>query len=355
MEDSSLFIPWAMTTLQHEHPAAAPADDYCGEPAFPSLQALREAALAAEMIDELINAANSWSPGDATDGGSVGDISAPKAIDQDNLSPSPNTVKPTSRRNSGATKVPTMSWNFSAVSAQPGSDGTAETAAAARDLPEQVHASPPTRRAAGSKSAGPKSMPSSYTQDHIIAERKRREKINQRFIELSAVIPGLKKMDKATILSDATRYVKGLQEKLKAVEDGSSKRCVDSVVLAKKPRIAARSGGGGSPSRDSSGTPPARKPLPEIEATFSEKTVMVRIHCEEGKGVAALLLAQVEALHLCIVHANVMPFPACTLMITITAKVEEGFAVRTEDIVGRLNSALLHQPSNCSCTEETKN
>jgi hypothetical protein len=31
-------------------------------------------------------------------------------------------------------------------------------------------------------------------QDHIIAERRRREKINQRFIELSTVIPGLKKV-----------------------------------------------------------------------------------------------------------------------------------------------------------------
>ncbi|KAK1316994.1 Transcription factor bHLH25 [Acorus calamus] len=36
--------------------------------------------------------------------------------------------------------------------------------------------------------------PPSHTQaDHIIAERKRREKLSQRFIALSAIIPGLKK------------------------------------------------------------------------------------------------------------------------------------------------------------------
>lgn len=34
----------------------------------------------------------------------------------------------------------------------------------------------------------------SQTQDHIIAERKRREKLSQRFIALSAIIPGLKKV-----------------------------------------------------------------------------------------------------------------------------------------------------------------
>ena len=34
----------------------------------------------------------------------------------------------------------------------------------------------------------------SQTQDHIIAERKRREKLSQRFIALSAIVPGLKKV-----------------------------------------------------------------------------------------------------------------------------------------------------------------
>lgn len=34
----------------------------------------------------------------------------------------------------------------------------------------------------------------SHAQDHIIAERKRREKLSQRFIALSAIVPGLKKV-----------------------------------------------------------------------------------------------------------------------------------------------------------------
>ena len=43
----------------------------------------------------------------------------------------------------------------------------------------------------GSKAA---SMGPSHAQDHIIAERHRREKLSQGFIQLSAVIPGLKKV-----------------------------------------------------------------------------------------------------------------------------------------------------------------
>jgi hypothetical protein len=134
-------------------------------------------------------------------------------------------------------------------------------------------------------------------------------------------------MDKATILSDATRYVKELQEKLKALEDGgcgsNDRSITESWVLVKKPCIAVpdEDAAGSSPSWDSSGTTsPARNPLPEIEARFLNKNVMVRIHCLDGKGVAVRVLAELEELHLSIIHANVMPFQACTLIITITAK-----------------------------------
>ena len=133
-------------------------------------------------------------------------------------------------------------------------------------------------------------------------------------------------MDKATILSDATEYVKELQEKLKDLEAGGSngRRSIETVVLVKRPCLhaaAAAPDDDGSPLSASSGTPPAkRKQLPEIEARFSEKSVMVRIHCEDGKGVAVKVLAEVEELHLSIIHANVLPFAEGTLIITITAK-----------------------------------
>ena len=148
MEDTSLFIKCATNALQHEQPAGLAAGDLLdfSEATFPSLQALREASHAAEMVQELItggvHAPNSWSSG----GGAA-------------------------------------SWTFGATTfAHPGSNGL-------RGLPDLGHGAPPTRR------AGVGSMSASYAQDHIIAERKRREKINQRFIELSTVIPGLKKVN----------------------------------------------------------------------------------------------------------------------------------------------------------------
>ncbi|TVU45760.1 hypothetical protein EJB05_05259, partial [Eragrostis curvula] len=333
MEESSMFMQWAMNTLHHEQPAPAAVDDDCGEATFPSLQALREASHAAEMVQELIrddHPTNSWSSGDGdtTDGSSSGNnLRPPSVMDHDVWPASPNSARrPVLSRSSGgaAGTNPPVSWNFSAASSQPGGDGgmLPETAASrGGGLPDLVqYGSPPTRRG-GLKSPG--SMATPYAQDHIIAERKRREKINQRFIELSTVIPGLKKMDKATILSDATRYVKELQEKLKDMEAGSGNgRSIETVVVVKRPCLhgAAAPDEDGSPLSASSCTPAASKQLPEIEARFSDKSVMVRIHCENGKSVAVKVLTEVEELHLGIVHAIVMPFSACTLIITITAK-----------------------------------
>ncbi|KAF5732118.1 hypothetical protein HS088_TW18G00807 [Tripterygium wilfordii] len=54
--------------------------------------------------------------------------------------------------------------------------------------------------------------------NHVEAERQRREKLNQRFYALRAVVPNISKMDKASLLGDAIAYINELQAKLKAME-----------------------------------------------------------------------------------------------------------------------------------------
>jgi hypothetical protein len=43
-----------------------------------------------------------------------------------------------------------------------------------------------------------------HVQDHIMAERRRREKLSQQFIALSALVPGLKKVNESFKLIDST-------------------------------------------------------------------------------------------------------------------------------------------------------
>ncbi|KAJ7951317.1 transcription factor bHLH13 [Quillaja saponaria] len=54
--------------------------------------------------------------------------------------------------------------------------------------------------------------------NHVEAERQRREKLNQRFYALRAVVPNISKMDKASLLGDAIAYINELQEKLNMME-----------------------------------------------------------------------------------------------------------------------------------------
>ncbi|CAM0150243.1 unnamed protein product [Urochloa decumbens] len=361
MEDSSMFMQWAMDTLLND----APAID---ETTFPSLQAMRDASHAVEMVRELLvdddeahpaNSGSSSGDGDVTDGGNVVPAGAPAAARDCHGKSRLKSPRSFVRRGpppppGGSANLPAVSWNFVTGSAQAGSGGMLEEAAAAppRSLPELAlgSQSPPTKRTSP-KSLGSTSS-ASYAPDHIIAERKRREKINKRLIELSTVIPGLKKMDKASILSDAAKYVKELQQRLKEMEEAAA-----TGRSVKKPcngRAIAAPDENGSPSASSSGSPP-KPELPEIQALFSEKTAVVKVHCRSNKGVAAAVLAEVEELGLSIVHANAMPFSASTVIITITGKMEQGFAVTAEEIVGRLNSALSHQHTNCNGTEETGN
>ncbi|CAA2985181.1 transcription factor bHLH3 [Olea europaea subsp. europaea] len=54
--------------------------------------------------------------------------------------------------------------------------------------------------------------------NHVEAERQRREKLNQQFYALRAVVPNVSKMDKASLLGDAIAYITDLETKIRIWE-----------------------------------------------------------------------------------------------------------------------------------------
>ncbi|CAN6286988.1 unnamed protein product [Urochloa humidicola] len=182
--------------------------------------------------------------------------------------------------------------------------------------------------------------PASQNQEHILAERKRREKLSQRFIALSKIVPGLKKMDKASVLGDAIKYVKQLQEQVKGLEDEARRRPVEAAVLVKKSQLSAEDDDGSSCDENFVGGEAAGTALPEIEARVSDRTVLVRIHCENRKGALIAALAEVERLGLAIMNTNVLPFTTSSLDITIMAMAGDDFCLSVKDIVKKLNQAF---------------
>nr|CAB3498377.1 unnamed protein product [Digitaria exilis] len=183
--------------------------------------------------------------------------------------------------------------------------------------------------------------PASQNQDHILAERKRREKLSQRFIALSKIVPGLKKMDKASVLGDAIKYVKQLQDQVKGLEDEARRRPVEAAVLVKRSQLSADDDDGSSCDENFVGAEAAAgTALPEIEARVSDRTVLIRIHCENRKGVLIAALSEIERLGLTIMNTNVLPFTTSSLDITIMAMTGDDFCLSVKDIVKKLNQAF---------------
>lgn len=185
----------------------------------------------------------------------------------------------------------------------------------------------------GTKRANAGARPASHNQEHIMAERKRREKLSQRFIELSAVVPDLKKMDKASVLGDAIKYLKQLQEKVTSLQDQVTQRNVESAVLVKKSQLCANDD-------SSSSDENFDESLPEIEARVCEKTILIKIHCENRKGILVKALSEIEKLHLSVTNTSVMPFTSSSLDITVMTQTEEEFSMTAKDLVKKLNSAF---------------
>ncbi|CAA0830995.1 Transcription factor bHLH25 [Striga hermonthica] len=176
--------------------------------------------------------------------------------------------------------------------------------------------------------------------DHILAERKRREKISQRFIALSALVPGLKKMDKASVLGDAVKYLKQLQEKIKVLEEQTKIKSTEKLVFVKKYEICTDGESCCTEENFSSFAPAATEPLPEIQARFCDKDVLIIINCEKRKGVLEKAVAEIEKLDLSVVNSCVMAFGDSAINITLLAKKEERFALDMKELKKNLSRAL---------------
>uniref|UniRef100_A0A1S3B172 BHLH domain-containing protein n=2 Tax=Cucumis melo TaxID=3656 RepID=A0A1S3B172_CUCME len=181
--------------------------------------------------------------------------------------------------------------------------------------------------------------------EHVIAERKRREKLSQRFIALSALIPGLNKVDKASILGGAIRHVKELQERLKGVEEQTTSKTSEPqvpVVCVKRTTLQPSSSDDDTSSSDENSFSGRLRSTPEIEARFLNNDVLIRIHCHKRKGCLSYLLNRIQSLNnLTILNTCALPFSHSNLDITIVAQMDVGFHMTVEDVVKNLRQALL--------------
>ncbi|KAL3618929.1 hypothetical protein CASFOL_037157 [Castilleja foliolosa] len=176
-----------------------------------------------------------------------------------------------------------------------------------------------------------RTRPPDQVYEHIIAERRRREQLSQLFIALSAIVPGLKKTDKTSILGYAIEYLKNLKQKVQNLEQKSTRKLVmDSRVTIKKLRFSV----------DEEGSSDERS-SPEIEVRVVNNNILIRAHCRKQKGILANLLSKVESLNMVVVNTNVTPFGDSTLDITIVAEMQKGFSLTVKEVAEAIRAAFI--------------
>ncbi|KAL7150356.1 hypothetical protein ABFS83_05G106600 [Erythranthe nasuta] len=69
--------------------------------------------------------------------------------------------------------------------------------------------------------------------NHVLSERKRREKINERFMILGSLVPSGGKADKVSILDHTIEYLRGLERKVEELESNKESTEVESTTQSK--------------------------------------------------------------------------------------------------------------------------
>lgn len=208
--------------------------------------------------------------------------------------------------------------SFSSTPARPVSTGQGHASAVADSDHSDLDAS--VREAESSRVVEPEKRPRKRGRkpangreeplNHVEAERMRREKLNQRFYALRAVVPNVSKMDKASLLGDAISYINELRSKLQALE--TEKERLQSQVESLKEASEA------GPSRS---LPPhlaataehelnamnghGRSAGVEIDVKLLGMEAMIRIQCQRRNHPAARLMDTFKDLDLELYYASV--------------------------------------------------
>nr|QXF29982.1 MYC-like protein [Eleocharis dulcis]QXF30037.1 MYC2 [Eleocharis dulcis] len=141
--------------------------------------------------------------------------------------------------------------------------------------------------------------------NHVEAERQRREKLNQRFYALRAVVPNVSKMDKASLLGDAISYINELKSKLQTVEldKGSLQNQIETLKKERDARPLPSAID--SENKLANGLAGPRCLGVEIEVKILQTEAMIRVQCNKKNHPAAQLMAALKSLDLEVYHANV--------------------------------------------------
>jgi transcription factor MYC2 len=211
---------------------------------------------------------------------------------------------------------------------------------------------PPRKR--GRKPANDREEPL----NHVQAERQRREKLNQRFYALRAVVPNVSKMDKASLLDDAKTYIQDLQWKLEETESQIMELQNDARGSSKKPLelpvpiitlTTTNSSEKGLQSnlkmstKATAAPPPLREFLleekPTVHVQIMGQEVVIQLSCSKDIYTIANVILALQDLDLEVQHSNTSAVEN-TIRHILIVKMKMAELLTKEQLVNSLEGAL---------------
>lgn len=206
---------------------------------------------------------------------------------------------------------------------------------------------------------------------NLVAERKRRKKLNERLYSLRALVPKITKMDRASILGDAIEYVKELQQQVKElqedlletkeddmqpngtssvqedggqqIEDNGINLRADEVQCSLKADLVRISCDANERRIDD-----LNQPMQVEVSKMDGQIFSLRIFCEKRPGVFVKLMQALDVLGLDVLHANITTFRGLVLNV-FNAEIRNKELMQAEQVKASLMemTTLCEARSTC--------
>ncbi|XP_015168423.1 transcription factor bHLH18-like [Solanum tuberosum] len=180
------------------------------------------------------------------------------------------------------------------------------------------------------------------SQDHLLAERKRRERFSQLFALLAKAIPQLKKLDKASILEDAIKYIGELQGRVSSLEE-AARTIKSSTNLIETTHATLVHKQYSHDDHVDDLESKRHEDINDIKVQILDKNVLIGIHCyKQMRSIFSIIAGIMENLHLTIHHIRVSPSNHTSLhYISILAEIDENVDIKVQDVEKAFELHLL--------------
>ncbi|CAI0400722.1 unnamed protein product [Linum tenue] len=162
--------------------------------------------------------------------------------------------------------------------------------------------------------------------NHVMAERRRREKLNERFIVLRSLVPFVTKMDKASILGDTIEYLKQLRSKIQELEARNRQLAEPQRItrseMKKKGRGAAAAAAAAS-----------------VEVSIIERDALLELQCEHREGLLLDMMQKLREMRIEVTAVQSSLSSNGVLVAELRAKVKEN-AVRKKVSIVEVKRAI---------------